>query len=83
MRYIVMVLPARLLTHASDLQSNRHLFVPAEKKVPKIRIETRQAEKLMGKRIIVVIDSWPKQSRYPQVNLTKSNSLTLSQCTFK
>jgi hypothetical protein len=51
------------------LQATRHLFIPAEKKIPKIRIETRQAEKLTSQRIIVVIDSWPRTSRYPLVIL--------------
>ncbi|XP_015122485.1 exosome complex exonuclease RRP44 isoform X2 [Diachasma alloeum] len=43
----------------------RHLFVPAERKIPKVRIETRQAENLYKQRIIVAIDSWPRTSRYP------------------
>ena len=43
----------------------KHIFVPAEKKIPKIRIETRQSETLKGQRIIVAIDSWPRHSRYP------------------
>ncbi len=50
-------------------QASRHLFVPAEKRIPRIRIETRQAEALEGTRLIVVIDSWPRQSRYPLVSL--------------
>lgn len=43
----------------------RHLFVPAERKIPKIRIETRQAEILSKQRIIVALDSWPRNSKYP------------------
>ncbi len=43
----------------------RHIFVPAEKKIPKIRIETRQSAVLLGQRIIVAVDSWPRHSRYP------------------
>lgn len=43
----------------------RHLFVPAERKIPKIRIETRQAATLSSQKIIVAIDSWPRTSRYP------------------
>ncbi|XP_034936260.1 exosome complex exonuclease RRP44 [Chelonus insularis] len=43
----------------------KHLFVPAERKIPKIRIETRQSEILYSQRIIVAIDSWPRNSRYP------------------
>ncbi len=45
--------------------SIKHVFVPAEKKIPKIRITTRQAGALAGQRIIVAIDSWPRHSRYP------------------
>jgi exosome complex exonuclease DIS3/RRP44 len=40
-------------------------FWSLDKKIPKIRIKTRQARKLIGKRIIVSIDSWEKHSKYP------------------
>ncbi|XP_012223376.1 exosome complex exonuclease RRP44 [Linepithema humile] len=43
----------------------RHLFVPAERKIPKIRIETRQSEILSKQRIIVALDAWPRNSKYP------------------
>ncbi|XP_057366442.1 exosome complex exonuclease RRP44-like [Daphnia carinata] len=46
-------------------EGTRHLFVPAERKIPKIRIETRQAATLSSQKIIVAIDSWPRTSRYP------------------
>ena len=46
-------------------EGTRHLFVPAERKIPKIRIETRQAAALASQKIIVAIDSWPRTSRYP------------------
>nr|XP_003705753.1 PREDICTED: exosome complex exonuclease RRP44 [Megachile rotundata] len=50
----------------SNIEGNvRHLFVPAERKIPKIRIETRQYTVLSKQRIIVAIDSWPRNSRYP------------------
>lgn len=45
--------------------STRHIFVPAEKKIPKVRIETRQSEELKMQRIIIAIDQWPMHSRYP------------------
>ncbi|KAF9293635.1 exosome catalytic subunit dis3 [Linnemannia elongata] len=41
------------------------LFYAMESKIPKIKIRTRQAHSLLGKRIIVAIDSWPRTSRYP------------------
>ncbi|XP_031850176.2 exosome complex exonuclease RRP44-like protein Dis3 [Nomia melanderi] len=50
----------------SNIEGNvKHLFVPAERKIPKIRIETRQYHLLSKQRIIVAIDSWPRNSRYP------------------
>lgn len=50
-------------------QSRRHLFTPADRRIPRIRIETRQASALEGQRIIVAIDGWPRNSRYPNVSL--------------
>ena len=45
--------------------STKHIFVAAEKLIPKVRIETRQSENLKNKKIIVALDSWPRHSRYP------------------
>ena len=52
-------------------QGNRHLFIAAERRIPRIRIETRQAQNLMGKRIVVSIDAWPRNSRFPLVSKSK------------
>ncbi|XP_071559206.1 exosome complex exonuclease RRP44 [Temnothorax nylanderi] len=54
-----------ILQPSAIKENVRHLFVPAERKIPKIRIETRQAEILSKQRIIVALDSWPRNSRYP------------------
>merc|ERR1712223_348562 len=54
-----------LQENPSGTNATKHIFVPAEKKIPKIRIETRQAAKLKGQRIIVAPDAWPRHSRYP------------------
>ncbi|XP_037088465.1 DIS3-like exonuclease 1 [Pollicipes pollicipes] len=43
-----------------------HLVVPFDRRVPKIRIQTRQADTLKTQRFVVRIDSWPVSSRYPQ-----------------
>ncbi|KNC77921.1 exosome complex exonuclease RRP44 [Sphaeroforma arctica JP610] len=42
-----------------------HLFRPQDRSIPNIRIKTRQAESLQGKRIIVNIDGWERTSMYP------------------
>ena len=48
-----------------NTEKTRHIFIPSEKRIPRIRIETRQADVLMSHRIIVSIDCWPRSSRYP------------------
>jgi len=41
------------------------LVISMDRRIPKIRIRTRQAQALMGKRIVVAIDSWGRNSLYP------------------
>ena len=60
------------LTSGASLQTTRrHTFIPADRRIPRVRLETRQASILMGKRIIVSIDSWPRSSRFPQGHFVK------------
>ena len=40
-------------------------LMPMDKRIPKVRIRTRQAEELTGNRLLAVIDSWDRNSRYP------------------
>ncbi|KAJ3609936.1 hypothetical protein NHX12_022030 [Muraenolepis orangiensis] len=53
-------------------ESTRHLFTPADRRVPRIRIETRQASSLADQRIMVAIDGWPRHSRYPNGHFVRS-----------
>lgn len=52
--------------------STRHIFVPAERKIPRVRIETRQSEQLKSQRIIIAIDQWPRHSRYPMGHFVRA-----------
>ncbi|KAJ3216693.1 exosome catalytic subunit dis3 [Dinochytrium kinnereticum] len=47
-------------------------FWPLDKRMPKIRIRTRQMSSLLSKRIMVAIDSWPKNSRCPLGHFVRS-----------
>lgn len=47
-------------------------FWPMDKRIPKIRIRTRQADLLAGRRIIVAMDSWAKNSRYPSGHFVRN-----------
>ncbi|KAM3935612.1 exosome complex exonuclease RRP44 [Leptodactylus fuscus] len=61
-----------MLAKSQIKESTRHLFTPADRRIPRIRIETRQASTLEGQRIIVAIDGWPKNSRYPNGHFVKN-----------
>lgn len=41
------------------------LFISKDRRIPKIRIKTRQLGNLLDKRILVAVDSWDCASRYP------------------
>ena len=47
-------------------------LIPMDKRIPKIRIRTRQADELLGKRVLVAVDSWDQDSRYPVGHFIRS-----------
>lgn len=47
-------------------------LVPMDKKIPKVRMRTRQVDELIGKRILATIDSWERDSRYPTGHFLRS-----------
>ena len=40
--------------------TRQFLFAPSERLIPRIRIETSYYEQLIGKKVLVQIDSWPQ-----------------------
>lgn len=60
-------------TTASQTRRQQTVFlIPMDKKVPKIRLRTRQADELLGKRVLVTIDAWNQDSRYPEGHFVRS-----------
>lgn len=55
-----------------SITTTRSLFIPSDRRIPIIRIETRQYESLKNQRLVVAIDSWPRTSRYPLGHYVKS-----------
>lgn len=47
-------------------------LMPMDKRIPRIRIRTRQASELLDKRILVTIDAWEQDSRYPVGHFVRS-----------
>lgn len=54
-----------MLSPKGNAKGLKHMFVAANRQIPRIMIESRQGELLQNKKIIVSIDAWPRNSRYP------------------
>ncbi|KAH8884570.1 RNB-domain-containing protein [Thozetella sp. PMI_491] len=54
------------------LKQDTVFVITMDRKIPKIRLRTRQAGELLGKRIVVTIDSWDRDSRNPSGHLIRS-----------
>ena len=54
-----------------SMKGFKHTFIPADKRIPRIRLETRQGVALLEKRIVVSIDAWPRSSRFPRGHFVK------------
>lgn len=60
-------------SRAKESRAQQTVFlIPMDKRVPKIRVRTRQAGDLLGKRVLVSIDSWDRESRYPVGHFIRS-----------
>ena len=58
---------------ANQSRKQQTIFlIPMDKRIPKIRLRTRQADELLGKRVLVTIDSWDQESRYPVGHFVRS-----------
>ncbi|QIX01936.1 hypothetical protein AMS68_007453 [Peltaster fructicola] len=58
---------------AKNGRSQQTVFlIPMDKRIPKIRVRTRQTGELLGKRVLVSIDSWDRDSRYPVGHFVRS-----------
>lgn len=48
------------------------MVVLMDKVLPKVRIKTRKARELVGQRIVISVDAWPADSKYPQGHFVRS-----------
>ncbi|KAJ1971918.1 exosome catalytic subunit dis3 [Dimargaris xerosporica] len=64
--------PKSLRIHGQSNAAQGVLFLPMDSRVPKIKVRTRQAHQLMGQRVVVNIDSWPRDSRLPLGHFVKA-----------
>ncbi|KOS46556.1 hypothetical protein ACN38_g2493 [Penicillium nordicum] len=59
-------------SQASGRRQQNVFLLPMDKRIPKIRVRTRQASEILGQRILVTIDSWDRDSRYPTGHFIRS-----------
>ncbi|XP_041843619.1 DIS3-like exonuclease 1 isoform X2 [Melanotaenia boesemani] len=64
-RDYVVTFPTRDKTQSQTRNSQRILVIPWDRRIPKIRISTQQADTLQDHRVVVRIDSWESSSLYP------------------
>jgi exosome complex exonuclease DIS3/RRP44 len=55
----------------TDAPIQNLLFFPMDRRIPRIRIRTRQAENLVGKRILVSLDGWERRDKNPSGHFVK------------
>src|SRR5690606_30692844 len=71
LRYVGHIDPSSVASGRGRSQQSVFL-IAMDKRIPKIRIKTRQAESLLGQRIVVTIDSWEKTSRFPSGHFVRA-----------
>jgi exosome complex exonuclease DIS3/RRP44 len=70
--YCGSLLPPKEGMTYKDSHTMSVLVCPVEKKYPMVRIQTRQAQTLQDKRIVVAIDGWGTDSMYPEGHYVKT-----------
>lgn len=61
-----------LPVNTSDLDREEHILVtPLDRKLPRIRIKTRQKRLLANMRFVVAMDTWTMDSRFPNGHLVR------------
>lgn len=65
----------------SDASVQYVLFCPMDRRIPRIRIRTRQASLLATQRILVAIDGWDRTNSYPHGHLVRQLGRTGDRAT--
>ncbi|MCP8719273.1 MAG: RNB domain-containing ribonuclease [Asgard group archaeon] len=71
--YVGQIAPSSVNIDETTGNASKNCFVILmDPKLPKIRIRTRKAKEYLGQRIVVVVDSWPINSRYPNGHFVRA-----------
>lgn len=47
------------------------LFIPIDRKIPKIRVRSRRVKEFIGKRVLLILDKWDRNSVHPSGHIIK------------
>lgn len=70
--YVGHIAPQSVSSAAQGNSQMSVFVIPMDKSVPRIRIKTRRAKELLGKRIVVTIDEWSHYSRNPEGHFVRT-----------
>ena len=72
-QYVGHLDPSSASKSSSQGRRQENVFlIPMDKKIPKIRLRSRQTAALLGKRLLVTIDAWDRDSRHPVGHFVRS-----------
>ncbi|KAK6203161.1 exoribonuclease required for 3 end formation of 5.8S rRNA [Scheffersomyces amazonensis] len=70
--YVGQIAPTSVIGEDSGNSSKSCFVILMDKLLPKIRIRTRKSKEYLGQRIVISVDSWPSNSRYPNGHFVRS-----------
>lgn len=56
----------------SSLSTTSLFVIPLDRKIPRIRMRTRQASALLGQKILVALDDWRETTKYPEGHFVRA-----------
>lgn len=71
-QYVGHIDPSSASSSSQGRKQANVFLIPMDKKIPKIRLRTRQVSELLGKRLLVTIDAWDRDSRHPIGHFVRS-----------
>lgn len=70
--YVGQIAPSSVSESDSGHASKTCFVILMDKVLPKLRIRTRKSKELLGQRIVVAVDSWPSNSKFPQGHFVRA-----------
>lgn len=70
--YVGQVVPSSVAEGDTGNSAKHCLVMLMDNVLPKVRILTRKAKELLGKRIVISVDAWDVKSKYPQGHFVRT-----------